>query len=234
MEQRQRRTCSRIRCGRNRCARISASASTPAPERGADPRRPRYAPGRTRRSRSHRQCRQKARAAAHHAPRPGLFLLPHLPACRLPGLPDQQTGQALGVVPPPGKSWKVPGERWAQCMDIAQTTCTGKDQHRQRRTRWPRQQQTAAHDDHAPAPALHHLHSAHSLPALPDLTAAASAHRLHPSSAAHPAALPPACRSRSAPPTTAKRPKTSPPRPVAGGVRFFTYPAYRLCSIAVS
>lgn len=63
---------------------------------------------------------------------------------------------------------------------------------------------------------------------------AASAHRLHPSAAAHPAALPPACRSRSAPPTTAKRPKTSPPRPAAGGVRFFTYPAYRLCSIAVS
>ena len=30
--------------------------------------------------------------------RPGLFLLPHLPACRLPGLPDQQ-----------------PGTRWALC-----------------------------------------------------------------------------------------------------------------------
>ena len=57
----------------NRCARISASASSPAPERGADPRRPRYAPGHTRRSRSHRQCRQKARAAAHHAPPPWPF-----------------------------------------------------------------------------------------------------------------------------------------------------------------
>lgn len=57
----------------NRCARISASTSSPAPERGADPRRPRYAPGRTRRSRSHRQCRQKARAAAHHAPPPWPF-----------------------------------------------------------------------------------------------------------------------------------------------------------------
>lgn len=73
MEHRQRRPCSRTRCSRNRCARISASASSPAPERGADPRRPRYAPGRTRRSRSHRQCRQKARAAAHHAPPPWPF-----------------------------------------------------------------------------------------------------------------------------------------------------------------
>ena len=106
--------------------------------------------------------------------RPGLFLLPHLPACRLPGLPDQQPGTRWALpAAAPGKSWKVPGERWTQCMDIAPTTCTGKDQHRQRRTRRPRQQQTTAHDDHAPAPALPRLHSAHSLPALPDLTAAA-------------------------------------------------------------
>lgn len=73
----------------NRCTRISASASSPAPERGADPHRPRYAPGRTRRSRSHRQCRQKARAAAHHAPPPWPFSfappsrLPACPACRI-------------------------------------------------------------------------------------------------------------------------------------------------------
>lgn len=73
----------------NRCARISASASSPAPERGADPRRPRYAPGCTRRSRSHRQCRQKARAAANHAPPPWPFSfappsrLPACPACRI-------------------------------------------------------------------------------------------------------------------------------------------------------
>ena len=75
------------------------------------------------------------------------------------------------------------------------TACTGKDQHRQRRT-----------DD----PAAHQLHR---LPI---------AHRQQPAAPAHPAALPPACRSGSAPPTTAKRPKTSPPRPAAGGVRFFT------------
>lgn len=66
----------------NRCARISASASSPAPERGADPRRPRYAPGRTRRSRSHRQCRQKARAAAHHAPPPWPFSFAPPAACQ--------------------------------------------------------------------------------------------------------------------------------------------------------
>ena len=81
---------------RNRCARISASASSPAPERGADRHCPRYAPGRTRRSRSHRQCRQKARAAAHHAPPPWPFSF--APPSRLPGLPDQQ-----------------PGTRWALC-----------------------------------------------------------------------------------------------------------------------
>ena len=119
----------------NRCARISASASNPAPERGADRHRPRYAPGRTRRSRSHRQCRQKARAAAHHAPPPWPFSFAPPAACppsRLPGLPDQQTGT-----------------RWALCrrchddhasapqpQQIAPATaCTGKDQHCQRRTR---------------------------------------------------------------------------------------------------
>ena len=93
---------------RNRCARISASASGPAPERGADPRRPRYAPGRTRRSRSHRQCRQKARAAAHNAPPPWPFSF--APPSRLPGLPDQQTGTrwALSALPR-GKAGKYPG-----------------------------------------------------------------------------------------------------------------------------
>lgn len=64
---------------------------------GSRPRRPRYAPGRTRRSRSHRQCRQKARAAAHHAPPPWPFSFAHLPA--LP--PDRPAGSAdrhaLGV-----------------------------------------------------------------------------------------------------------------------------------------
>lgn len=119
--------------------------------------------------------------------------------------------RALGVAAAPGKSWKVPGERWAQYPDITPTACTGKDQHRQRRTDDP-----AAHQ-------LHRLPIAHrQQPAAPDLTAA-SASRLHlPAAPAHPAALPPACRSGSAPPTTAKRPKTSPPRPAAGGVRFFT------------
>ena len=64
---------------------------------GSRPRRPRYAPGHTRRSRSHRQCRQKARAAAHHAPPPWPFSFAHLP--RLP--PARPTGSAarhaLGV-----------------------------------------------------------------------------------------------------------------------------------------
>lgn len=56
---------------------------------GSRTRRPRYAPGCTRRSRSHRQCRQKARAAAHHAPPLWPFSFAHLPriatcpACRI-------------------------------------------------------------------------------------------------------------------------------------------------------
>lgn len=97
MEHRQRHPCSRIRCSRNRCAWISASASSPAPERGADHRRPRYAPGCTRRSRSHRQCRQKARAAAHHAPPPWPFSFAHLPRL-LPARPAGSAARhALGV-----------------------------------------------------------------------------------------------------------------------------------------
>jgi hypothetical protein len=126
--------CQRHPCPVPRAGGSGAAGSVPAPERGADTRRPRYAPGRTRRSRSHRQCRQKARAAAHNAPPPWPFSF--APPSRLPGLPDQQPG-ARWVLPAtaPGKSWKVPGERWTQCMDIAPTTCTGKDRHRQRRTR---------------------------------------------------------------------------------------------------
>ena len=114
----------------NRCARISASASSPAPERGADPRRPRYAPGRTRRSKSHRQCRQKARAAAHHAPPPWpfSFALPShaCPACRIsrPARAGccRRCHDDHASAPPP--------------QQIAPpAACTGKDQHRQRRTR---------------------------------------------------------------------------------------------------
>lgn len=102
---------------------------------GSRPRRPRYAPGRTRRSRSHRQCRQKARAAAHHAPPPWPFSFAPTftptacPVCRI------SSPARAGHCAAPGKSWKVPGERWAQYPNIAPTTCTGNDQRRQRRTR---------------------------------------------------------------------------------------------------
>lgn len=40
--------------------------------------------------------------------RPGLFLLRRLPACHLPGLPDQQPGTCW-VLPPRGKAGKYPG-----------------------------------------------------------------------------------------------------------------------------
>lgn len=192
----------------NRCARISASASSPAPEREQTATAHdmhRDAPGAADRTASADRRPEQQRTTRR---RPGLFLLPCLhacPACRI------SSPARAGCCAAPGKSWKVPGERWAQYPDITPTACTGKDQHRQRRTDDP-----AAHQ-------LHRLPIAHrQQPAAPDLTAA-SASRLHlPAAPAHPAALPPACRSGSAPPTTAKRPKTSPPRPAAGGVRFFT------------
>ena len=50
------------------------------------------------------------------------------PACRI------SSPARAGRCAAPGKSWKVPGERWAQYPDITPTACTGKDQHRQRRT----------------------------------------------------------------------------------------------------
>lgn len=173
-----------------------------------------------------RQRRPKARAAAHTAP-PALafFFCPSssyaaCPACRISNRPARPDDHA------------------------ARTMTTPAQHHRSRSPRPP-----APHTSGRPAPApaaapmtpqpisctACPLPTASSQqPAAPDLTAA-SASRLHlPAAPANPAALPPACRSRSAPPTTAKRPKTSPPRPAAGGVRFFTFPAYRLCSIAVS
>lgn len=131
-------------------------------------------------------------SSARRAVCPGLFLLPCLPACHLPGLPDQQPGTRW-VLPAaaPGKSWKVPGERWTQCMDIAPTTCTGKDQHRQRRT-----------DD----PAAHKLHSLHTLP---DLTAASSPPPAPTDTAPRKPCRPPAAADHPAnsqkPPTAARR-----------------------------
>lgn len=124
--------------------------------------------------------------------RPGLFLLPCLPACHLPGLPDQQPGTRW-VLPAaaPGKSWKVPGERWTQYPDIAPTTCTGKDKHRQRRT-----------DD----PAAHKLHSLHTLQ---DLTAASSPPPAPTDTAPRQPCRPPAAADHPAnsqkPPTAARR-----------------------------
>lgn len=76
---------------------------------GSRPRRPRYAPGCTRRSRSHRKCRQKARAAAHNAPPPWPFSFAapsRLPPARPAG---SAARHALGVVPPRGKAGKYPG-----------------------------------------------------------------------------------------------------------------------------
>ena len=66
---------------RNRCARISASASNPAPERGADTAAHdmhRDAPGAADRTASADQRPEQQRTTRR---RPGLFLLRRLPAC---------------------------------------------------------------------------------------------------------------------------------------------------------
>ena len=127
-------------------------------------------------------------SSARRAVCPGLFLLRRLPAC--PACRISSPARA-GCCAAPGKSWKVPGERWTQCMDIAPTTCTGKDQHRQRRT-----------DD----PAAHKLHSLHTLP---DLTAASSPPPAPTDTAPRQPCRPPAAADHPAnsqkPPTAARR-----------------------------
>lgn len=114
------------------------------------------------------------------------------PPSRLPGLPDQQPGTRWVLsAAAPGKSWKVPGERWTRYPDIAPTTCTGKDRHRQRRA-----------DD----PAAHKLHSLHTLP---DLTAASSPPPAPTDTAPRQPCRPPAAADHPAnsqkPPTAARR-----------------------------
>ena len=99
MEHRQRSPCH----ARTLPAGTVAPGSVPAPaadrhrNRGTDHHRPRYAPGRTRRSRSHRQRRQKARAAAHHAPPPWPFSFAHLPALPPARPAGSAARHALGV-----------------------------------------------------------------------------------------------------------------------------------------
>ena len=105
----------------NRCARISASTSSPAPERGADRHRPRYAPGCTRRSSTTTPAQTKGQSSsAHRAACPGLFLLPIFQPCRLPGLPDQQqTGPARCPRRPPDDHASAPPPQ-----QITKPTCT--------------------------------------------------------------------------------------------------------------
>lgn len=96
-----------------------APGSVPAPaadrhrNRGTDHHRPRYAPGRTRRSRSHRQRRQKARAAAHHAPPPWPFSFAHLPAlppahCPPPAASSARPHSSQRQPPAPTSSTSAP------------------------------------------------------------------------------------------------------------------------------
>ena len=122
----------------------------------------------------HRQRRQKARAAAHHAPPPWPFSFAHLPALPPARPAGSAARHALGVVPP------------------AATMTTPAHRSRSRSHRPPPapgriSTASAAPDDHASSRPPHQmtthqrqrrrLHGAHSLPALPDLTAAASSQR---------------------------------------------------------
>lgn len=172
-----------------------APGSVPVPaadrhrNRGTDHHRPPPAPGCTRRSTTTPAQTKGQSSSAHRAACPGLFLLPIFQPCRLP---DQHPGTRWVLsAAAPGKSWKVPGERWAQYLDIAPTTCTGMDQHRQRRT-----------DD----PAAHKLHSLHTLP---DLTAASSPPPAPTDTAPRQPCRPPAAADHPAnsqkPPTAARR-----------------------------
>ena len=128
--------------------------------------------------------------SARRAVCPGLFLLRRLPACPACRISSPARAGCCRR-PPPGKSWKVPGERWTRYPDIAPTTCTGKDRHRQRRT-----------DD----PAAHKLHSLHTLP---DLTAASSPPPAPTDTAPRQPCRPPAAADHPAnsqkPPTAARR-----------------------------
>ena len=159
---------------------------------GSRPRRPRYAPGCTRRSRSHRQCRPKARAAAHAAPSAlAFFFCAAFPPARTAG---SAARRALGVVGSrPGEKLESTRERWTQYPDITPTTCTASAAPMTTQptsctacTPCQTSQQPAAHRQHLPTP--------------------------HPASpAAH---LP----QQITPPTA----KNHPPQPAAGGVRFST------------
>ena len=128
------------------------------------------------------------------APRAAALAFSFAPPSRLPGLSDQQPGARWVLsAAAPGKSWKVPGERWTQYPDITPTTCTASAAPMTPQptsctacTPCQTSQQPAAHRQHLPTP--------------------------HPASpAAH---LP----QQITPPTA----KNHPPQPAAGGVRFFT------------
>lgn len=158
----------------------TASRSAPPPAPGRTPPEP-LPPVQTKGQSS---SAQRAAALAFS------FALPS----RLPGLPDQQPGARWVLsAAAPGKSWKVPGERWTQYPDITPTTCTASAAPMTTQptsctacTPCQTSQQPAAHRQHLPTP--------------------------HPASpAAH---LP----QQITPPTA----KNHPPQPAAGGVRFFT------------
>ena len=89
----------------NRCARISASASSPAPEQGADPAAHdmhRDAPGAADRTASADRRPEQQRTTRR---RPGLFLCLAFPPARPAG---SAARHALGVVPPPDDHASAP------------------------------------------------------------------------------------------------------------------------------
>lgn len=181
----------------NRCARISASASTPAPERGADPAAHdmhRDAPGAADRTASADRRPEQQRTTRR---RPGLFLLRRLPACLACRISSPARAGCCRR-PPRGKAGKYPGSAGRGTRILRQPPAPGRTGTASAAPMTPQptsctactpcqtSQQPAAHRQHLPTP--------------------------HPASpAAH---LP----QQITPPTA----KNHPPQPAAGGVRFFT------------
>lgn len=116
------------------------------------------------------------------------FFCPSSTPCRLPGLPDQQAGQALGVaavatMTTPAHRSRSRSHRPPPAPGRISTTSAAPDDHASSRP--PHQMTTHQRQ-------RRHLHSAHSLPALPDLTAAAQPPAPPPRRTSTPA--PPTCR----------------------------------------
>lgn len=120
----------------------------------------------------HRQCRQKARAAAHHAPPPWPFSFAHLPA-----------------LPPRGKAGKYPGSAGHSTRILRTPPAPGRISTA-----------SAAPDDHASRRPPHTM-TTHQRQPCPTCTAPTACQPCQTSKQRQPPAPPPRRTSQPAPPT---------------------------------